>query len=423
MEDLRATSSQNLKFRDESQLHALFQNLNQEIVGGVPFDLILEDLFDHLVPLVPFDRIGIAILSEDRARVRLIWTKAKMNCKNLVANYEAPLEGSSLAQLLENQQPRIIDDLEAYYVDHPNSESTRLALLDQVRSNLTLPLFSTGRPVGFVFFSSQQPFQYQPIDNELLAQVSNEISMIIDYGLRDQRLQSQRDFEKRYCTVLHDLKSPLNVFKGYVEILKDQYQKQISDPQKDKIFEILSRSSENMMSLVGELCELQQAKVVASRAPGTFVDLTSFLRGVCEQAEAMAHLKKMNFLLIRSESLPSNFRMNSHLIRRVLENYLSNAFKFSPSGSRVELEVSNVQDGVKFSVKDQGPGIPKEECAKLFTEYGCTSVLPKLGEQSSGLGLAISKDLVERHGGQVGFESVVGGGSTFWFILERRAVQ
>jgi signal transduction histidine kinase len=104
-------------------------------------------------------------------------------------------------------------------------------------------------------------------------------------------------------------------------------------------------------------------------------------------------------------------------IEQVMENLLSNAIKFSPPGTTVTMTLIPMGAQVRIEVRDQGPGIPEAEQGKLFQPFQRTSVKPTGGEESSGLGLAIARRIVEAHGGRIGVESVVGSGSTFFVNL------
>jgi signal transduction histidine kinase len=100
-----------------------------------------------------------------------------------------------------------------------------------------------------------------------------------------------------------------------------------------------------------------------------------------------------------------------------LNNLISNAVKFSQPGTTVEVSAAADDGGVLISVRDEGPGIPEAEQAKLFQPFGRTSVRSTAGERSTGLGLAISRKIVEGHGGRIWVQSHVGLGSVFLFTL------
>ena len=101
---------------------------------------------------------------------------------------------------------------------------------------------------------------------------------------------------------------------------------------------------------------------------------------------------------------------------QIIENLVSNAVKFSPPNTKVEIEVSGNQN-VLISVKDEGPGITKEDQTKLFGKYNILSAKPTGGEPSTGLGLSIVKKYIEEMGGKVWCESQIGKGATFYVSL------
>lgn len=105
-------------------------------------------------------------------------------------------------------------------------------------------------------------------------------------------------------------------------------------------------------------------------------------------------------------------------IVQVLTNFLSNAIKFSPAGSTVHVSVVESDwDMVRFSVKDNGPGISQEQIDRLFVRFQQLDSSDTRQQGGTGLGLAISKELISLHGGKVGLESTVGKGSCFWFEI------
>jgi signal transduction histidine kinase len=105
-------------------------------------------------------------------------------------------------------------------------------------------------------------------------------------------------------------------------------------------------------------------------------------------------------------------------LRQVVDNLISNAVKYSPPGSRVTVTVETSGDsGWRINVADEGPGITPADRKKLFKDFARLSARPTGGEKSIGLGLAISRRVVEAHGGKIGVDSEPGRGANFWFTL------
>jgi hypothetical protein len=100
-----------------------------------------------------------------------------------------------------------------------------------------------------------------------------------------------------------------------------------------------------------------------------------------------------------------------------MDNLLTNAVKYSPPGSTVQVSVQPEGDGWRINVQDEGPGITEEDRQKLFEDFARLSARPTGGEKSTGLGLAIARRIVHAHGGEIGVDSIPGHGATFWFTL------
>ena len=176
--------------------------LGEKVNAGLVLGDVLDQIFDSFRSIIPFDRIGCSLLEDDGRVARAVWARSLGGASQLGPGYTAPLEGSSLAQIIETGRPRIINDLEQYLREHPASQSTRLILSEGVRSSLTCPLVALGRRVGFVFFSSNRPGSYSEHHVELLALVAGQLSLVVEKGrLYADVLQAKADLEEANRTL------------------------------------------------------------------------------------------------------------------------------------------------------------------------------------------------------------------------------
>lgn len=159
-----------------------------QVAQGLFLDDVLQRTYEAFKPLIPYDRIGCALLSEDGSTLTAHWARTEYDNPQLTGGYSAPMKGSSLEPLLQTGRPRIINDLEAYAREHPNSESTKVVLAEGVRSSLTCPLITEERPIGFLFFSSCEKNTYRGLHQEVFLRIARQLSALIERSRLYQRI-------------------------------------------------------------------------------------------------------------------------------------------------------------------------------------------------------------------------------------------
>jgi len=398
-----------------SNFGQLIRKINNRINLGHRYEDILDFMFDSLSSVIPYDRIGVAILEENNI-LRCIWVKSNMPTRHLIKNFSAPLS-ESLERVLRSQQPRIINDLPKYLLDHPNSKYSKMAIEDGVRSSLTCPIKSRGRAVGFVFFSSASTNTYEKVHVDTYLEIAEELSVVVQQGRLWDFFEKNKSKDQLLRTTIHDLKSPLGVIQGFVETLYDEPWFDELDSQSKEIFSILLKNTKFMFGLIDDLAENNGLTNDQSALKISRVDLSAFVAQMITQSELLAAQKNIKVCSTIAPNLPDCVEFDPIMIRRAIDNLVTNAIKYSYSESEIEISINSLNEELLFSVKDNGQGIPTEEIPKLFSEFGKTSVRPTAGETSTGLGLAITKKIIEQHGGQINVKSQVGLGSEFQFSL------
>jgi signal transduction histidine kinase len=212
----------------------------------------------------------------------------------------------------------------------------------------------------------------------------------------------------------HELRTPLNAIIGFSQVLRQRLFGDINEKQEEYLDDILS-SGNHLLSLINDVLDL--SKVEAGQIElevATFSMREALERGVVMVREPAS--KRGLRLALEPASDVDLVDGDERRLRQVIYNLLSNAVKFTPAGGSVVVGSARVDGEVQVSVTDTGPGIAPEDHERIFEEFQQTDVGVEQRE-GTGLGLALSKRLVELHGGRIWVESEPGHGSRFVFAL------
>jgi hypothetical protein len=403
------------QFREIRELVRIAEQVN----AGLLLDDVLSHVYDSFRSVIPYDRIGCALLSDDDSTLTARWARSEASELRIAGGYSAPMRGSSLQRIIETGQPRILNDLQVYLSDHPDSDSTRQIVAEGMRSSLTCPLIAAGKPVGFIFFSSLAVNTYRNVHVQLFRQIAGQLSVIVEKGKIYQELIELDKLKNRFLGMAtHDLRNPLTVIRGYLSLLINGTIGPVA-PKQEEILQRMNIASGTMLDLVNDILDISAIQSGQLELRQTEVAPRDCLCEVHAINQVLAQAKSMELRLDIPADLPT-IHMDRHRMNQVMNNLIMNAIKFSYSDTTITLGAKTVDQGVAIWVADQGQGIPEVEIPRLFTEFGRVSVRPTGGEKSTGLGLAIVKRIVEAHGGRIWVESQVGRGSTFIFTLPVR---
>ena len=212
-------------------------------------------------------------------------------------------------------------------------------------------------------------------------------------------------------TVSHDLRSPLTSVLGYTELVG---RAGALNEQQNEFIDRIRSSVKNITTLVDELLDLSRLEAGFDTLRET-VHLEDTLKLALDTMEGQFRLNNQSIQLEVGDDLPS-IRANPIRLRQLLDNLLTNAAKYSPSGSTIRISLLDEDSWIILSVADEGPGIPQSEQGRIFEKfYRASNVPDKIG--GTGLGLAIVQSIVDSHQGRIWVESVEGKGSTFFVVL------
>jgi signal transduction histidine kinase len=218
----------------------------------------------------------------------------------------------------------------------------------------------------------------------------------------------------------HELKTPINVILGYVELLEDGIYGKLQDQQRE-VCETIAGQARNLTRLVRRLLDVSRFEAGGGALECRQLNLARFLDTLQSSFSVLAMQRTVQFQVNRSEALPAEVRWDEDRMSEVLGNLLSNAFKFTPRGGRVELSAESSNGDIMIEVSDTGAGIPPEQLPRIFQKFYQADNQAKASAKGTGLGLAIAKEIVEAHGGSITAHSEAGHGATFRIILPAAA--
>lgn len=252
---------------------------------------------------------------------------------------------------------------------------------------------------------------FQGFANESIAQIKHRNH---ELELKRQELQAILDIRDQFiASVSHELRTPMNAIMGFNELLREN---QLNDPKVQEVLQLTHQSGEHLLTVINDVLDYSQfqsgklgihpeafaLRQIASSASGLFVNRIKSMRLAFEHQV--------------DPSLPEWILADRHRLMQILVNLLGNAIKFTQQG-HVKLNITRQGENILFEVEDSGIGISPEQQALVFERFSQATAQTQGLYGGNGLGLAISKRLVELMGGQIGLRSEIGVGSCFWFTL------
>jgi PAS domain S-box-containing protein len=233
---------------------------------------------------------------------------------------------------------------------------------------------------------------------------------------RDKSVEKMKN--EVIALVTHELRSPLSSIMISLGVVRDALPPE-SDPMLRKMADVAHRNCERLKNLINDYLDLEKIESGKASFDIQPLELVPFLEETIEMNQAYAAQFGVRYVLSKTEdglSLPTD----GVRLAQVLTNLLSNAAKFSPSGAEVSISVERRDGAVRIAVSDCGPGIPESFLPMLFQKFSQRRMVSEPAKKGSGLGLSISKAIVEKLGGEIGVESDPGVRTTFHFTLPLR---
>jgi signal transduction histidine kinase len=249
-----------------------------------------------------------------------------------------------------------------------------------------------------------------------LSRLNNELTntqrQLIKKTVELEKINEQKN--RALGMAAHDLRNPLSVIQNFSQFLIEEHEEKpyLGDQQKTLVVEIFN-STRLMLAIIEDMLDFSSIETGNVRLRKESVNLNRLVDRVVSLQRQQAEKKKILLETIHTKE-PTICEADPGKIEQVMNNLIINAIKFSDPGTATRVYVKRVSDSaVEIEVKDEGQGIPENELSNLFVPFAKLSVKTTGGESSTGLGLAITKKIIDAHKGTISVESQVGRGSSF----------
>ena len=298
---------------------------------------------------------------------------------------------------------------------------------------------------GFIMLERKEPFTGEDAD------IAEKFCAVVSYAIKDSELsnvfklqlkalqESILEKSRAYATIKkqnekileadkikndflanisHELRTPLNAIIGFSEALAKKFFGDLNEKQAEYVNDI-HVSGIHLLGMINEILEISKIESKAIKLALSTFSLTMSMTEVVNIVTPLANKKHIELKVDIPEDV--EIKADYQKIQQILYNLLSNAIKFTKENGKIETGYTKKGDSVEIYVKDNGIGIDKKYHGKIFAKFVQLNNIYSKKESSTGLGLTITKELVELHGGKITFESKVDVGSTFYVTLPLEA--
>ncbi len=279
-----------------------------------------------------------------------------------------------------------------------------------VKSYLAVPVVSTsGEVIGGLLFGHPQAGRFKAEHEDLVESIASQAAIALDNSKLFEEVTAMSDKKDEFIALAsHELKTPLTTIKGYLQLLSKKEQDRVNALFLDKTLDQVAK----LNALVADLLDVSKIEAGKLQFNLEHFDLRLILK---EVMETFPYTYKSHKIIFHDQFEPAFVYADKQRIEQVINNLLTNAIKYSPNADLVEVSVDRNPDTVTVRVKDYGVGLKEEHKRKIFTRFYRAEGVENIS--GLGIGLHLTKEIIDRHKGEIGVESKFGKGSEFYFSL------
>lgn len=405
--------------KSRAERGSLMGEISAQVRRSLDVDEVLTATVETLARAASVDRCFIHLVEDgDLGQIRAEWTAPGMAPLKGREDGDFPVSDMAASTGATQWSDDVMED--ARFSDPDRAQRPIQHVERGTRAVLAAPLAWGDDVLGVVAFHTRRPRRWTDGDVALIEAAGREVSIALNHARRfaeavetAARLRALDEMRSDFVTMVsHELRSPMTVVAGIADILKKR-QSALSSEQRDELIDTLGREARRLTRLVSEVLDLEALDQGSMELHLGQVDLASLAQEAVTDAGAA---ERTDIAVGRGNSTCT---ADSDRIKQVLLNLISNAVKFSGEDRPIKVTVSPEKDSVCISVKDNGPGIALKDQEKLFHRFARleTGAVRKPG---SGLGLYLSKSIIDAHDGEIWIDSSPRKGATFSIRLKRK---
>jgi signal transduction histidine kinase len=441
------SKTKSLEAEKEELLHALetkvkeftiLHQIAQTATEALELDQVINNALDKVMQLMAVETAAIILTNEQKGEVSAA-SRGGVSTRFLEKLKELPGSSSNTGRLILSGMPFVVENTSKY-----PQLANGLVREEGLKSIAAVPLRSSGKVIGTLIIASHDLHSFSSGDIHLLNtigeglgpalknvelyEVLREKNRQLDEQnqelLRGQRrlLEKTREVEQAsrlksefLANMSHELRTPLNVIIGFSELMLDEVPGPTNKKQRQCLEDILN-SGRHLLGLIDQVLDLSKIESGRTELKLAEVALPEVIESLQNTMLPILKPRRQSLKIRVEEGLPTVYADKAKL-RQVFFNLLSNSSRFTPEGGKIEIEAVMNGTRCQVSVIDNGIGIKKEDQARIFEPFCQLDSTSTRGGSGTGLGLAVVKKIVEKHGGRIWVESEQGKGSRFTFTL------
>jgi len=390
---------------------SMMQRIDRELNATLDYKQTMRAALEWAIQRTGADVGLIAVLAEEDGRQGLRLLVHHGYPEELVETYQKtlwPLDRGIIGRVARRGRPELVSDV--------RSDPDYVAAAGGMVAQITVPIWREERIIGIIVLESARPGQFDQETLDFVVRLADHAAIAMENARLFAAVEAANQAKTEFISfVSHELKQPMTAIKGYTDLLVKGLAGDLTETQRS-FLEVIRSNVNRMDTMVQELLDVSRIESGRLRLEIGQVALREAVEEAVRAIRQEIEAKRQTLEVEIAEPLPP-VRADRNRVVQILTNLLSNAYKYTPEEGRIRVTVQPDEGVVVCSVSDTGIGITQEEQERLFTKFFRSQHPLVRSVPGTGLGLVITKSLVELQGGQIWVESEPEKGSTFTFTL------